>query len=191
VIFILNLSYYITNDNENISGRLVAEYAGITTTLDSDILTTSTSSIDIANLNNLDFQIGDYLLIGEEIVRIKQTVVAGTTISVFRGILGTRSSTHTIGSVVRRINCRPIEFRRHSIIRASGHTFEYLGFGPGNYSTAFPDRQNRNLSSQEVYLAQSTKKDGGINVYTGMNDRGDFYVGNKRVNSATGQEQVF
>ena len=181
----------ITNDNENISGRLVAEYAGITTTLDSDILTTSTSSIDIANLNNLDFQIGDYLLIDEEIVRIKQTVVAGTTISVFRGILGTRSSTHTIGSVVRRINCRPIEFRRHSIIRASGHTFEYLGFGPGNYSTAFPDRQNRNLSSQEVYLAQSTKKDGGINVYTGMNDRGDFYVGNKRVNSATGQEQVF
>ena len=86
---------------------------------------------------------------------------------------------------------RPIEFRRNSIIRASGHTFEYLGFGPGNYSTAFPDRQDRQLSDQEELLATSTKLDGGINVFTGMNDKGSFYVGNKKVNSATGQEQVF
>ena len=31
-----------------------------------------------------------------------------------------------------------VETRRYSILRASGHTFEYLGFGPSNYSTAFP-----------------------------------------------------
>ena len=47
----------------------------------------------------------------------------------------------------RRINIRenndgtvapiPVEFRRHSIMRSGNHTFEYLGFGPGNYSTAF------------------------------------------------------
>ena len=38
---------------------------------------------------------------------------------------------------------------------------------------------------------QSLKYDGGVNVYTGMNDAGDFYVGNKKVSSATGQEEVF
>ena len=30
-----------------------------------------------------------------------------------------------------------------------------------------------------------------MNVYTGMNDRGDFYIGNKRISSNTGKEEVF
>ena len=180
----------VTVENENIGGRQVAEYAGITTTLSADILTASTQSIEISGITNLDINIGDYLLIDEELVRVKSTITANP-ITVFRGVLGTRATTHSINTVVRRVKCRPIEFRRNSIIRASGHTFEYVGFGPGNYSTALPDRQNRNLSSQEELLSQSTKKDGGINVYTGMNDQGDFYVGNKKVSSATGQEEVF
>jgi hypothetical protein len=85
----------------------------------------------------------------------------------------------------------PVEFRRNSILRASGHTFEYLGYGPGNYSTALPERQDRQLSSAEEFLSQSIKYDGGIVVYTGMNSDGDFYIGNKKVSSATGQEEVF
>jgi hypothetical protein len=180
----------VTVENENIGGRQIAEYAGITTTLSADILTASTQSIEISGIANLDINIGDYLLIDEELVRVKSTVT-GNPITVFRGILGTRATTHSVNTVVKRVKCRPIEFRRNSIIRASGHTFEYVGFGPGNYSTALPDRQNRNLSNQEELLSQSTKKDGGINVYTGMNDQGDFYVGNKKVSSATGQEEVF
>jgi len=180
----------VTVENENLSGRQITEYAGITTTLSADILTASTQNIEITNITNLDIKIGDYLLIDEELVRVKSTVTSNP-ITVFRGVLGTRATTHSINTVVRRVNCRPIEFRRNSIIRASGHTFEYVGFGPGNYSTALPDRQNRNLSTTEELLSQSTKKDGGINVYTGMNDAGDFYVGNKKVSSATGQEEVF
>jgi len=180
----------VTTENENLGGRQIAEYAGITTTLSADILTASTQNIEITNITNLDINIGDYLLIDEELVRVKSTVTSNP-ITVFRGALGTRATTHSINSVVRRVKCRPIEFRRNSIIRASGHTFEYVGFGPGNYSTALPDRQNRNLSTTEELLSQSTKKDGGINVYTGMNDAGDFYVGNKKVSSATGQEEVF
>jgi len=180
----------VSLENENLGGRQVVEYAGITTTLSANILSATTQNIEIANITDLDIKIGDYLLIDEEIVRVK-TTVTNNPITVFRGALGTRATTHSINSVVRRINCRPIEFRRNSIIRASGHTFEYVGFGPGNYSTALPDRQNRNLSSQEELLSQSTKKDGGINVYTGMNDAGDFYVGNKKVSSSTGQEEVF
>ena len=123
-------------------------------------------------------------------MRIK-TTVTGNPVFVFRGVYGTNSSTHDNGSIVRRIKLRPIELRRHSIIRASGHTFEYVGFGPGNYSTAFPDRQDRVLSDQEELLSQSTKVNGGVVEFTGMNDRGSFYVGNKRVSSSTGQEQVF
>jgi hypothetical protein len=180
----------ITPENENISGRLLTQYAGITTTLSAAISNATNTTISLTNVTNLNLEIGDYLIIDNEILRVKQTV-SGNPISVFRGIYGTDATSHISGSVVRRIKLKPIELRRNSLIRASGHTFEYLGFGPGNYSTAFPDRQDRQLTEQEELLAISTKLDGGINVFTGMNDKGAFYVGNKKVNSATGQEQVF
>ena len=180
----------ISVDNENLSGRQVAEYAGITTTLSSAVLTESTTSVSITGIDNLDINIGDYLQVGSEIVRVKSTVT-GNPITVFRGVQGTEPTTHVVDTVVTRIKSRPVEFRRNSIIRASGQTFEYVGFGPGNYSTALPEKQDRSLSAQEELLSQSTKKDGGVNVYTGMNDAGDFYIGNKKVSSATGQEEVF
>ena len=180
----------VSLEDENIAGRLEPQYAGITTTLSSAINTAIVDNFNIQNITSLDLNIGDYLLIDSEIMRIK-TTVTGNPVYVFRGIYGTNASTHDNGSVVRRIKLRPIELRRHSIIRASGHTFEYVGFGPGNYSTAFPDRQDRVLSDQEELLSQSTKVNGGVVEFTGMNDRGSFYVGNKRVSSSTGQEQVF
>jgi hypothetical protein len=180
----------VTIENENIGGRQVVEYAGITTTLSAVISSATTSDIEIQDIATLDINIGDYLLIDDEIVRVKTTVTANP-ISVFRGVLGTRATTHVINSVVRRIRVNPVEFRRNSILRASGHTFEYLGYGPGNYSTALPERQDRQLSQAEEFLSQSIKYDGGIVVYTGMNSDGDFYIGNKKVSSATGQEEVF
>ena len=180
----------VTFETENLAGRQSTVYAGITTTLAAAILTASTTSIQINGIENTDIEIGDYLEIDAEIVRVKTTVTSGT-LSVFRAVLGTRAAAHASGSVVKRVTCRPVEFRRNSIIRASGHTFEYVGFGPGNYSTAFPSKQNRSLSAQEEFLSQSIKRDGGISVYTGMNDKGDFFVGNKKVSSATGQEEVF
>ena len=188
----------VSIENENLSGRQVTSYAGITTTLSAAITNATTDEIQLENIENLDVEIGDFLVIDEEIVRVKETVSTGdissppsNPIKVFRGILGTRPTTHAINSVVKRINCLPIELRRNSIIRASGHTFEYVGFGPGNYSTALPDRQDRQISAQEELLSQSTKIDGGINIFTAMNSDGDFYVGNKKVSSATGQEEVF
>ena len=175
---------------ENISGRLEPQYAGTTTTLSEAINTATTDAINLTNVSNLDLNIGDCLMIDSEIVRIKKTVF-GNPVFVFRGTCGTDSFSHSSGSVVRKIKIRPIELRRNSMLRASGHTFEYVGFGPGNYSTAFPNRQDRVLSDQEELLAQSFRENGGLVVFTGMNDRGSFYVGNKKVNSATGQEQVF
>ena len=185
----------ITKQDENIFGRMVPVYAGISTTLQFEISDETTDEITINGIDKLDIKIGDYLQIDNELVRVKTTVsnsiASGDPIFVFRGVLGTKSSFHRIGTLVKRVFINPTELRRHSIIRASSHTFEYLGFGPGNYSTAFPDKQNRQISSQEELLAQSTRKNGGINFYTGMNDKGASYSGNKKLSSITGKEEVF
>ena len=183
----------ITRENENLNGRMIPTYAGITTTLSALIPDAITDQINIQNVENLDINIGDYLVIDDEIVRVKTSVAstASNPIYVFRGVLGTRAVNHAINSVVRKIRVNPVELRRHSIMRASGHTFEYVGYGPGNYSTAFPDKQDRQISSQEELLAQSTRQEGGINFYTGMNDKGISYTGNKKLSSVTGQEEIF
>ena len=177
-------------DTENTSGRLNYEYAGITTVLAAEYTTTATGDLNIPNAVALGLNLGDYLLIDNEIFRI-DTAVTSNTVSVLRSVLGSPRQTHVTGSVVRKINIRPVELRRNSIIRASGHTFEYLGYGPGNYSTSLPQKQDRVLSSTEKLLAQSTKTDGGIVVYTGMDSEGAFYAGNKKINSATGQEESY
>jgi hypothetical protein len=183
----------ITRENENLNGRMIPTYAGITTTLSTLIPDAVIDEVNLLNVQNLDINIGDYLVINDEIVRVKTNVSStpANPIFVFRGVLGTRAVNHAIGSVVRRIRVNPIEIRRHSIMRASGHTFEYVGYGPGNYSTAFPDKQDRQISLQEELLAQSTRKDGGVNFYTGMNDKGVSYSGNKRLSSVTGREEIF
>jgi len=181
-----------TESNENLGGRFIFEYGGITTILRDNILANAPDNTQllIDNADVIGLRIGDYIQIDDEIMRVKSDVV-GSNVSVFRGLFGTKRETHTIDAVVRKINVRPIEFRRNSIIRASGHTFEYVGFGPGNYSTALPERQDRIISPQEELIAQNTKIDGGISIFTAMNSNGDFYTGNKKVNSATGQEEVF
>ena len=183
----------LTLENENLSGRQIYPYAGITTTLSAQISNTNTDQIQITNIQDLDINIGDYLSIDNEILRVK-TTISGTPsnpIYVFRGVLGTNASTHTINSIIRKIRPLPIEMRRHSILRASGHTFEYVGYGPGNYSTALPNKQNRQISSEEELLAQSTRRNGGINFYTGMNDKGASFNGNKKLSTVTGREEIF
>jgi len=79
------------------------------------------------------------------------------------------------------------ELRRYSILRASGHTFEYLGFGPGNYSTAFPSTQVEVLSPAQVRLSQSLKEAAGVAYYSGVNSDGELFVGNQVINPVTGQ----
>ena len=180
-------------EDENTAGRMVTSYAGITTTLKgisgtgNALLTTDEIEIDT---DYLDIRIGDYLQIDEEIVRVKETVTSDI-IKVFRGTMGTQRQSHVAGEVVKRVRPRQVELRRNSILRASGHTFEYLGFGPGNYSTALPQRQDRIISPIEEVLSQAHKQDGGVVVYPGMNNDGSFYIGNKKVSSSTGKEATF
>jgi hypothetical protein len=182
----------LTKDNEEFAGRLAPRYNNLTTTLAAPVTITD-EQIFLNNLNRLDFKLGDYLIIDYEIMRVKEDLTANPLdpVKVFRGLLGTTKRPHVNNSYVERIEVFPIELRRNSIIRASGHTFEYVGFGPGNYSTTLPERQNRVLSKVEETLAQSFRLDGGLNVYTGMNDGGSFYIGNKRIVSSTGKEEIF
>ena len=40
-------------------------------------------------------------------------------------------------------------------------------------------------------LAQSIKREGGVNFFTGMNDRGISFSGNKKLSTVTGKEEIF
>lgn len=81
-----------------------------------------------------------------------------------------------------------VELRRPSIARSGNHTFEYLGFGPGNYSTGFPARQEVILTDIQDFYAQAKRQNGGIVFYTGLNSNGDLYIGNRKINAITGEE---
>lgn len=138
--------------------------------------------------------LGRYLQIGSEIIRVASTTFGGINlneVSVIRGALGTNIINHPQFSKVRSIGPLAIELRRPSILRASGHTFEYIGYGPGNYSTALPQLQVEQLPDSEVYLVQSQELSCGQVVYTGMSDNGDFYIGNTKYSSTSGTQITF
>jgi len=80
-----------------------------------------------------------------------------------------------------------VELRRHSIQRSGNHTFEYTGFGPGNYSTAFPQTQVEVLSADQIKFSQSLRELAGVSFYSGLNSNGDLFIGNQVINPVTGQ----
>ncbi len=177
---------------ENFGTRQVSFY-------DSEIIQLSTAITDDSSANTLvistinsgigtasRFPLGSYIQIDNEIMRIT-TSNNDSQFTVIRGVLGTRKESHDAGSLIRRINPIAVEFRRPSILRASGHTFEYLGYGPGNYSTGLPQVQVKSLTEREDFLVQSQERSGGTVVYTGMNNSGDFFSGNTKTSSASGE----
>ena len=171
---------------ENLGGRGNYIYAGITTTLGSSITSTNTS---LTFTSSNGFKKGDYIAIGPEIIRLASDPISNV-FTVIRGQFSTQVAAYESGTLIKKIKVLPIEIRRPSILRASGHTFEYLGFGPGNYSTGLPLKQDRILTSDEILVAQAREQNGGTVVYTGMNDKGEFYSGATKVNGATGEEEI-
>jgi len=184
-------------DGENLGTRGLSFYNNETLTLTDDLTTGSVMKVQVPNAGigtALRFPLGSYVQIDGEILRITTSELSGSgldEVGVVRGALGSIKSDHLTGSLVRKITPIPIEFRRPSIIRASGHTFEYIGYGPGNYSTGLPQVQVKTLTEREEFLVQSQERSCGQVVYTGMNNEGDFFIGNKRVSSSTGQEKTF
>jgi hypothetical protein len=173
--------------NEKIGGRMIPFYAGIGTVSSAGITTTGTTITLSSSIAG--FSTGDYLQIDNEVIRISGGINQSTnTANIIRGTLGTKAEPHDSSSVVRKIRVIPTELRRHSILHASSHTFEYVGFGHGNYSVALPSKQNRILSREEQVLTQSVQSDGGTVAYTGTNDSGDFYIGNKIISPINNTE---
>ena len=181
---------------ENLQARAISPFENNYSRLGAE-LTDSSSTIQLTTTSGIAtnvFPYGSYLQIDGEIMRVASPSVSGVgnnQLTVIRGALATGVTTHVSDSLVKSIKPVPVEFRRPSILRASGHTFEYLGYGPGNYSTALPQVQNITLTEREEFLSQSQEKSGGIVVYTGMNNKGDFFIGNQKKSSATGEEVTF
>ena len=186
--------------NENLSVRGLSFYDG-------DVLRLKSSVSNDAGVNTLEvevpnsgigtmarFPLGSYIQVDNELMRVASSTLSGSSndeLTVIRGVLGSDKESHDANSLIKKIKPLPVEFRRPSIIRASGHTFEYVGYGPGNYSTGLPQVQVKTLTEREEFLVQSQERSCGAVVYTGMNNRGDFFIGNKRVSSTTGQERTF
>ena len=134
------------------------------------------------------FPLGSYIQIDEEIMRTTSNYGVGVNaINVERGVFGTVVATHEVGSVIKKIKPIAVEFRRPSILRASGHTFEYLGYGPGNYSTGLPQVQVKTLTEREDFLVQAQERSCGLCVYTGMNNNGDVFNGNTKTTASSGE----
>jgi hypothetical protein len=84
----------------------------------------------------------------------------------------------------------PISFYRPSIIRASSHTWEYVGFGPGNYSTGLPQFQDITLTQQQIVNSQTIERGGGFCASSGTNSEGDFYIGNQVIDAKGNQSNT-
>jgi hypothetical protein len=181
---------------EEIGGRFFSINSGIGDVI-VDALTATGTAIKLPNVNlatTKKFALGDYIQVNREIMRVVSSALGGVgsdEITVVRAMFGTRAVAHDAGSRIQKIQPLPVELRRNSIMRVSGHTFEYLGYGPGNYSTGLPQVQTRTLTELEEYLAQAQDRSGGIVVYTGLNNDGDFYIGNKKINSFRKKHSIF
>ena len=184
---------------ENLGVRGVAFYdneslvlnATITSVTDEIKVTLPGGGTTVASIQ-ARFPLGSFIQVDSEIMRVvDETIGSGTTLKVIRGALGTIVDNHVLNSQIKKIKPLSIELRRPSILRASGHTFEYLGYGPGNYSTGLPQVQLKSLTEREEFLSQSQETSCGTVVYTGMNDKGDFYIGNTKISSDSGEQITF
>jgi len=189
------LTSQVKNTNstsENISTRQFALTDGVVAKVNSTAIATDPTVTSFPITPAIAFHKGDFIQIEDEIMLITSknsvTSTTSTTINVKRGVLGTIPTTHLNATAVRRLKVAAVELRRNSILRASGHTFEYTGFGPGNYSTGMPTNQSKVLTNDETLISQALPSDGGLVVYTGMNSNGEFFIGRKKYDATTGEE---
>ena len=185
-------------DGESLGTRGFGLYDNVSLKLTSAISTTDQIPVALPDGGGTDadirarFPLGSYFQIDDEIMRVVDTTLAnGRKLKVIRGALGTIVEPHANNQLIKKIKPLAVELRRPSILRASGHTFEYLGYGPGNYSTGLPQVQLKTLTEREEFLSQSQETSCGTVVYTGMNDKGDFYIGNTKISSDSGEQVTF
>ena len=79
-----------------------------------------------------------------------------------------------------------IGLRRPSVIRASGHTWEWTGYL--NYDTSFPTFQGEPLEQDFVLGKIITEENGGRVYATGMNEEGNYYLGTTVFDLRSGEQ---
>ena len=79
-----------------------------------------------------------------------------------------------------------VDFLKPSIIRASNHTWEWVGYR--NYSTGLPKFQPLELPRDRALQAIQQAINGGRIYATGMNELGEFFIGNRSINLRTGDD---
>ena len=193
-------------DGENLGSRGISFYDNEHAYLQEDILTDVTTGIATFTIQSRSgagsvgvgttarFELGSFIQVNNEVLRVSSSSLTGSgnnQIQAIRGYFGTQKEDHFTGSLIKKVKPLAVEFRRPSILRASGQTFEYLGYGPGNYSTGLPQIQNKTLTDRENFLAQAQERDAGQVVYTGMNSDGDFFIGNTKYSASSGKQETF
>ena len=107
-------------------------------------------------------------------VHFSNTVKAGTE----RIYIKTKSNSTSAGFLT--------SLRRPSVIRASGHTWEWTGYL--NYDTAFPTFQGDPLE-QDFALGKIIVEETGGRIYaTGMNEEGNYYLGTTVFDLRSGEQ---
>ena len=79
-----------------------------------------------------------------------------------------------------------VSLRRPSVIRASGHTWEWTGYL--NYDTAFPTFQGDPLEQDFALGKIIVEEDGGRVYATGMNEEGSYYIGTTVFDLRSGEQ---
>ena len=159
--------------------------------------TAAPNNTELLNVSDIE-----KLVVGAELVSISPsgggTLVAGVTVTITAIDLEQRkvtlSSSISVSSSTRYTytfnNPIAIKIHRPSNIRASGHTWEYVGYGPGNYSTAFPVFQTIVLNRQQIINSQTIERNGGFNGSSGTNSNGDFFIGTQVIDTKGSQSET-
>ena len=162
-------------------------YAGITTTLSVGIANASTANVSLTNVGNPKVNIGDYLAIDDEIVRVKTTPTS------------TRQPTHSLYSVVYleqtlRLTMQDLLFvgsRFHSQSNLESILTSEQRVTLGNtldlvlVTTLLHFLSTRIAQNRPRQSLAFMRKDGGGNFFSGVDERGFTFSGHTKSNSVT------
>ena len=130
--------------DENLQARGVTIFDGeILTLTESSGITASTTSFSVSSQGGVieRFPLGTYIQVDDEIMRISSSSLSGVPAdksTVIHGALATEATSHSVNSVIKESKSLQLNSVDHQFFVLPAHTFEYLGYGPGNYSTALP-----------------------------------------------------
>ena len=125
------------------------------------------------------FPIGTYLQAGDEIMRVSTDNLSNPNkLNVIRGVFSTETSDHSDNTIIRRSDQFLLNLEDLLFVLLVIH-LNILDMVQETIQPDFPST-NKIPYRKEEFLVQSQERSSGIVVYTGMNNKGDFYIGNTK-----------